>query len=118
MSNYFGSSSTTVVIAKEPYGKTNVNSLLNSWTFCLLKLHETGHCPLPSFLNRFHLSDDDSCACGEIGDPIHYATSCTLTLSWRTSKPSISLESLWYQRVLENPNSRKIIINMINHLTE
>ncbi|GBM65018.1 hypothetical protein AVEN_68942-1 [Araneus ventricosus] len=32
----------------------------------------TGHGPFPSFLNRFHLSDSDSCACGEVSDPIHH----------------------------------------------
>ncbi|GBM59864.1 hypothetical protein AVEN_50449-1 [Araneus ventricosus] len=42
----------------------------------------TGHDPLPLFLNRFHVSDSDSCACEEIGDPIHYATTCPLSLSW------------------------------------
>ncbi|GBO24417.1 hypothetical protein AVEN_222064-1 [Araneus ventricosus] len=81
-------------------------------------LFVTGHGPFPSFLNRVHLSDSDSCACGEVGDPIHYATSCPLTLSWHIRKPSTSLESLWYQRVLENPNSRKIIINMIKFIIE
>ncbi|GBM86108.1 hypothetical protein AVEN_122833-1 [Araneus ventricosus] len=71
-------------------------------------LFVTGH---GSFLNRFHLLDSDSCACGEVGYPIHYATSCPLTLSWLIRKSSNSLESLWYQRLLENPNSRKTIIN-------
>ncbi|GBL83820.1 hypothetical protein AVEN_132698-1 [Araneus ventricosus] len=79
-------------------------------------LFVTGHGP-GSFLNRFHLSDSDSCACGEVGDPIHYATSCPLTLSWHIRKP-ISLESLWCQRVLENPNSRKRIINMIKFIID
>ncbi|GBO11260.1 hypothetical protein AVEN_238074-1 [Araneus ventricosus] len=60
-----------------------------------------------SFLNRFHLSDSDSSSYEEVGDPIFYATSRPLTLSWRIRKPSTSLESLWHQRVLENPNSRK-----------
>ncbi|GBM02458.1 hypothetical protein AVEN_76506-1 [Araneus ventricosus] len=76
-------------------------------------LFVTGHCPFPTFLNHLHLSDSDSCVCGEVGDPFHYATSCPLTLSWRIRKPPTSLESLWCQRVLENPNSRKKIINMI-----
>ncbi|GBN16141.1 hypothetical protein AVEN_22441-1 [Araneus ventricosus] len=43
-------------------------------------LFVTGHCPFPSFLNRFHLSESDSCSCEEVGDPIHYATSCPLIL--------------------------------------
>ncbi|GBM98079.1 hypothetical protein AVEN_176946-1 [Araneus ventricosus] len=34
-------------------------------------LFVTGHGPFPSFLTRFHLSDSDSCACGEVGDPMH-----------------------------------------------
>ncbi|GBL90732.1 hypothetical protein AVEN_219384-1 [Araneus ventricosus] len=78
----------------------------------------TGHGPFPSFLNRFLLSDSDSCACGEVGDPIHFATSCPLTLSWHIRKPSTSLESLWYLRVLENPNSRNRIINMIKFIID
>ncbi|GBL91245.1 hypothetical protein AVEN_195131-1 [Araneus ventricosus] len=77
-----------------------------------------GHGPFPSFFNRFHLSDSDSCACGEVGDPIHYATSCPLTLSWRIRKPSTSMESLWYRRVLENPTSRKRIINLIKFIID
>ncbi|GBN43224.1 hypothetical protein AVEN_226459-1 [Araneus ventricosus] len=81
-------------------------------------LFVTGHGPFSSFLNRFHLSDSDSCVCGKVGDPIHYATSCPLTLSWHVRKHSTSLESLWYQRVLENPNSRKRIINMIKFIID
>ncbi|GBN37320.1 hypothetical protein AVEN_267669-1 [Araneus ventricosus] len=57
-------------------------------------LFVTGHGPFPSFFNHFHLSDSDSYACAEVGDPIRYATSCPLTLSWRIRKPSTSLESL------------------------
>ncbi|GBO22616.1 hypothetical protein AVEN_141521-1 [Araneus ventricosus] len=81
-------------------------------------LFVTGHGPFPSFLNRFHLYDSDSCAFGEVGDPIHYATSCLLTLSLHIRKPSTSLESLWSQRVLENPNSRKRIISMIKFIID
>ncbi|GBM23509.1 hypothetical protein AVEN_153085-1 [Araneus ventricosus] len=83
-----------------------------------LLLFVTGHGPFPSFLNRFHLSYSDSGACGEVGDPIHYATSYPLTVSWRMRKPSTSLESLWYQRVLENPNSRKRIISLIKFIID
>ncbi|GBO18133.1 hypothetical protein AVEN_142809-1 [Araneus ventricosus] len=81
-------------------------------------LFVTRHGPFPSYLNRFHLSDNDSCACGENGDPIHHATSCPLTLSWHIRKPPTSLEGLRYQRVLENPNSRKGIINMIKFIID
>ncbi|GBN03529.1 hypothetical protein AVEN_30829-1 [Araneus ventricosus] len=44
--------------------------------------------PIPIIPYRFHLPESDSCACGEVGDPIHYATSCPLTLSWCIRKPS------------------------------
>ncbi|GBM33665.1 hypothetical protein AVEN_203701-1 [Araneus ventricosus] len=36
----------------------------------------TGHGPLPSYLHRLHLANSPLCSCGEIGTPIHYATSC------------------------------------------
>ncbi|GBM04571.1 hypothetical protein AVEN_93972-1 [Araneus ventricosus] len=67
----------------------------------------TGHGLYPSFLSLFHISDSESCTCGAVRDPLHYATSCPLSLAWHIMKPSTSLESLWYQRVPENPNSRK-----------
>ncbi|GBM43273.1 hypothetical protein AVEN_154592-1 [Araneus ventricosus] len=87
------------------------------WT-CDEILFVTGHGPFPSFLSRFHLSDSESFVCGELSDPIHYATSCPLTRSWRIRKPSASLENLWYRRVLENPNSRKRILNMIKFIID
>ncbi|GBM59643.1 hypothetical protein AVEN_60383-1 [Araneus ventricosus] len=49
------------------------------------------HGPFPSFLNRFHLSDSDSCACGEVGDNSHHATSCPLTLSWRIRRRNLPI---------------------------
>ncbi|GBM90683.1 hypothetical protein AVEN_217557-1 [Araneus ventricosus] len=70
-------------------------------------LFVTGHRPFLSFLNHFHLSYSVSCTFAEVDGPIHKATSCPLTLYWRIRKPSTSLESLWFQRVLENLNSRK-----------
>ncbi|GBL75619.1 hypothetical protein AVEN_154937-1 [Araneus ventricosus] len=41
----------------------------------------TGHSSCPSFLHRLHLSDSDSCACGEVCDAIHYVTYHPLALS-------------------------------------
>ncbi|GBM14024.1 hypothetical protein AVEN_166206-1 [Araneus ventricosus] len=81
-------------------------------------LFVTGHGPFPSFLNHLHLSDSYTCIYREFGDPIHYATSCPSTFSWHIMKPSTSLKCLWYQRVLENPNSRKIIIMMIKFIID
>ncbi|GBN92997.1 hypothetical protein AVEN_9726-1 [Araneus ventricosus] len=47
-----------------------------------------------NILIRWIKAHGGSCACGEAGDPIHYATSCPLTLSWHIRKPSTSLESV------------------------
>ncbi|GBM90959.1 hypothetical protein AVEN_131503-1, partial [Araneus ventricosus] len=51
-------------------------------------LFVTGHGSFPSFLHRFRLLNSDSCACGQVGDPIHYAKSCPLSLSRRIRKLS------------------------------
>ncbi|GBM35752.1 hypothetical protein AVEN_108953-1 [Araneus ventricosus] len=51
------------------------------------------HAPFPSYLSpqamvlfeaisRFRLHHWDICACEEKGDPLHYATSCHMTLSY------------------------------------
>ncbi|GBM63820.1 hypothetical protein AVEN_142818-1 [Araneus ventricosus] len=48
----------------------------------------TGHGPFPSYLKRFCLHSADYCGCGEIGNPLHYATKCQLTLSYHHKEPS------------------------------
>ncbi|GBM43947.1 hypothetical protein AVEN_251646-1 [Araneus ventricosus] len=48
----------------------------------------TGHGPFPSYLKRFGLHSTDYCGCGEIGNPLHYATRCPLTLSYHHKEPS------------------------------
>ncbi|GBN16526.1 hypothetical protein AVEN_82087-1 [Araneus ventricosus] len=78
-----------------------------------------GHGPFPSFLHRFYLSDSDSCACGEVGDPIHYATSCPLTLSWRIRKPLVLHWKVFgTKKGLKNPISRKRIIIAIKFIID
>ncbi|GBL83054.1 hypothetical protein AVEN_165287-1 [Araneus ventricosus] len=66
----------------------------------------TGHGPFPPNLHRFHLANSPLCSCGEIGTPIHYATSCLLTTSWHMKLPKPSLEQEWYRRVASNHLSR------------
>ncbi|GBN10100.1 hypothetical protein AVEN_161691-1 [Araneus ventricosus] len=39
-----------------------------------------GHGPFPSYLHRVNIRTHDNCLCGEIGDPMHYATKCRFTL--------------------------------------
>ncbi|GBN59877.1 hypothetical protein AVEN_143429-1 [Araneus ventricosus] len=48
----------------------------------------TGHGPFPSYLKRFGLHSTDYCGCGEIGNPLRYATRCPLTLSYHYKEPS------------------------------
>ncbi|GBL74229.1 Putative protein in type-1 retrotransposable element R1DM [Araneus ventricosus] len=33
-----------------------------------------GHGPFPTYLNRFNIRNSDSCGCGNLGSPLHYAT--------------------------------------------
>ncbi|GBN40740.1 hypothetical protein AVEN_270294-1 [Araneus ventricosus] len=50
--------------------------------------YATGHGLFPSYLYRFRLHHSNICACGEKGDPLHYATSCHLTSSFHFTKQS------------------------------
>ncbi|GBO01829.1 hypothetical protein AVEN_255447-1 [Araneus ventricosus] len=34
----------------------------------------TGHGPFPTYLKRFNIRSSDSCGCGNLGNPLHYAT--------------------------------------------
>ncbi|GBL81530.1 hypothetical protein AVEN_143780-1 [Araneus ventricosus] len=45
------------------------------------------HGPFPAYLKRFHRSDSDQCTCGGTGTALHYATECTLTVSWHIRRP-------------------------------
>ncbi|GBL85808.1 hypothetical protein AVEN_96375-1 [Araneus ventricosus] len=48
----------------------------------------TGHGPFPTYLKRFNIRSSDSCGCGKLGNPLHYATSCLFTTSYHLTKPS------------------------------
>ncbi|GBN17478.1 hypothetical protein AVEN_3932-1 [Araneus ventricosus] len=71
----------------------------------------TGHGPFPTYLKRFNIRSSDSCGCGKLGNPLHYATSCLFTTSYHLTKPSADLEPLWWKRVMNNNNSRAKIKN-------
>ncbi|GBM14961.1 hypothetical protein AVEN_116605-1 [Araneus ventricosus] len=44
----------------------------------------TGHCRFPSYLKRFNLASTANCPCGNTKrTPLHYATECILTASFR-----------------------------------
>ncbi|GBM25288.1 hypothetical protein AVEN_119888-1 [Araneus ventricosus] len=60
----------------------------------------------------------DSCGCGNLGNPLHYATSCLFTTSYHLTKPSADLEPLWWKRVMNNNNSRARISKLIHFIAE
>ncbi|GBO11086.1 hypothetical protein AVEN_12184-1 [Araneus ventricosus] len=78
----------------------------------------TGHGPFPTFLKRFNIRNSDSCGCGNLGNPLHYATSCLFTISYHLTNPSADLEPLWWKRVLNNNNSRANIRKLIHFIAE
>ncbi|GBM84285.1 hypothetical protein AVEN_157087-1 [Araneus ventricosus] len=80
------------------------------------KMFLTGHGPFPTYLKRFNIRSSDSCGCGNLGNPLHYATSCLFTTSNHLTKLSADLEPLWWKRVMNNNNSRakiRILIHFI-----
>ncbi|GBM40499.1 hypothetical protein AVEN_28652-1 [Araneus ventricosus] len=72
----------------------------------------------PSYLYRFRLHHSGIWACGEKGDPLHYATSCHMTLSYHFTKPSAENTQLWWKSLLSNKLSRINITKLISFLTE
>ncbi|GBL83712.1 hypothetical protein AVEN_132628-1 [Araneus ventricosus] len=81
-------------------------------------LFATVHGPFSRNLYRFRLHHSDICAYGEKGDPLHYATSCHMTLSYHFTKPSAEDTQLWRKSVLSNKLSRINIAKLVSFLTE
>ncbi|GBO37960.1 hypothetical protein AVEN_171276-1 [Araneus ventricosus] len=67
---------------------------------------------------RFRLHHSDIYAYGEKGDPLHYATSCHMTLSHHFTKPTAENTQLWWTSLLSNKLSRINIAKHISFLTE
>ncbi|GBN98881.1 hypothetical protein AVEN_34281-1 [Araneus ventricosus] len=78
----------------------------------------TGHGPFPTYLKRFNIINSDSCGCGNLDNPVHYATSCLFTTSYHLTKPPADLEPLWWKRVMNNNNSRAKIRKLIHFIPE
>ncbi|GBM76087.1 hypothetical protein AVEN_148226-1 [Araneus ventricosus] len=78
----------------------------------------TGHGPFPTYLEQFNIRNSDSCGCGDLGNPLHYATSYLLARSYHLTKPSNDPESLWWKRVQTNNISRAKIIKFILFIAE
>ncbi|GBM22045.1 hypothetical protein AVEN_242711-1 [Araneus ventricosus] len=66
----------------------------------------TGHRPFPSYPHRFNLRTHDNCSCGEIRDPMHYATKCRFTLSWHFQTPTVPLKLQRLKNIFTNNLSR------------
>ncbi|GBO26787.1 hypothetical protein AVEN_148114-1 [Araneus ventricosus] len=81
-------------------------------------LFATGHGPFSSYLYKFRLHHSDICACAEKGDPLHYATSGHMTLSYHFTKPSAENAPLLWKSLLSNKVSRTNIAKLISFLTE
>ncbi|GBM75105.1 hypothetical protein AVEN_74190-1 [Araneus ventricosus] len=78
----------------------------------------TGHGPFPTYFKRFNIRSSDSCGCGNLGNSLHYATSCLFTTSYHLTKPSADLDPLWWKRVMNNNNSRAKIRKLIHFIAE
>ncbi|GBM62090.1 hypothetical protein AVEN_182255-1 [Araneus ventricosus] len=78
----------------------------------------TGHGPFPTYFKRFKIRNSESCGCGNLGNPLHYATSCLFTTSYHLTKPSADLGLLWWKRVMNNNNSRAKIRKLIHFIAE
>ncbi|GBM63019.1 hypothetical protein AVEN_143449-1 [Araneus ventricosus] len=78
----------------------------------------TAHGPFPTYLKRFNIRSSDSCGCGNLGNNLHYATSCLFTTSYHLTKPSADLEPHWWKRVMNNNNSRAKIRKLIHFIAE
>ncbi|GBM15887.1 hypothetical protein AVEN_258431-1 [Araneus ventricosus] len=80
-------------------------------------LFVTGHEPFATYLKRFKIRNSDSCGCGNLGNPLHYATSCLFTSSYHLTKPSADLEPLGWKRVMNNNTYRAKIRKLIHSIT-
>ncbi|GBL94004.1 hypothetical protein AVEN_76720-1 [Araneus ventricosus] len=78
----------------------------------------TGHGPFRTYLKRFNIRNTDSCGFGDLGNPLHCATSCLFTTSYHLIKSSADLEPLWWKRVMNDNNSRAKIRKLIHFIAE
>ncbi|GBM18683.1 hypothetical protein AVEN_164796-1 [Araneus ventricosus] len=78
----------------------------------------TDHGSFPTYLKRLNIRNSDTCGCGDLRNPLHYAKSNPFTISYHLTKPSADLEPLWWKRVLNNNFSRATIRKLIHFIVE
>ncbi|GBL99329.1 hypothetical protein AVEN_206753-1 [Araneus ventricosus] len=82
------------------------------------RMHPIRHChePFPSYLKRFGLHSTEYCGCGEIGNPLHYATRCPLPVSYHHKEPSPQFIVHWWKSALSSKLSRRNVDRLIKFL--
>ncbi|GBM31247.1 hypothetical protein AVEN_223445-1 [Araneus ventricosus] len=78
----------------------------------------TEHGPFLSDLKRIERQSTDNCACGAVGNPLHYATECPLTESYHMTKPSLEHLTAWYKSVTANKGSIDKVVLLIRFITD
>ncbi|GBL83229.1 hypothetical protein AVEN_165420-1 [Araneus ventricosus] len=66
----------------------------------------TGHGLFPNYCKRFHIKESDCYGCGEMGDPLNYATSCPFNAFYHLTKPTQDLGTTWWNKFMKNKLSR------------
>ncbi|GBN70992.1 hypothetical protein AVEN_196767-1 [Araneus ventricosus] len=81
-------------------------------------MHPIRHWPwaLPQLPQEIRLHSTDYCGCGEIGNPLHYATRCPLTLSYHDKEPRQQFVVHLWKSSLPRKLSRRNIDNLITFL--
>ncbi|GBL97681.1 hypothetical protein AVEN_248635-1 [Araneus ventricosus] len=87
-----------------------VSDIPSPWTKEVFQF-ATGHEPFPCFLKRFNLYRTNR---WELGDPLHFATSCPFNISFHMTKPNDHLTKHWWKNCLSNKYSRSKIIQLVN----
>ncbi|GBO46570.1 hypothetical protein AVEN_231616-1 [Araneus ventricosus] len=78
----------------------------------------TEHGPFPSYLKWIERLITDNCACGAVGNPLHYATECPLTESFHMTKPSLEHLTAWYKSITTNKGSIDKVVKLIRFITD
>lgn len=89
----------------------------NNWTRQEIQF-QTGHGPFPTYFERFKIKGNGNCACGELGSPDHFITSCPITISWHNCLPSNASRVEWRKMQWENKHVKSRIRLLMNFLKE
>lgn len=92
-----------------------VTTKQHSWTRNEI-MFLTGHGPFPSYLHRFKVIKENYCACGQIGEPDHYLTTCPLTASWWSKTPAITSYDNWRQQQWSEKAAKSKIIGLMDFI--